>query len=377
MRKKIYKMRLLTLIIKISLFIILGCIFIQLKRVSNLAYSLNPLNLTIVLLISCWCILLIHEMGHCLAIKLRGYKVLSIHLPLIQIRFCERLRVFRNSINLEGMVIPEIPTVDTKDTMEAVKEYIVSMLLGGPLLTSVFAIGSYLITRTVSWKYGDIPFIEFCTLIILFESLFILVNCFRGGNDKLGDVKAAQKIDESEVYLSCRLYEWMFYQQDYISVIKNSEYIKSIICDNILNKKMNDRDENVILLSVLYYSICEIDSYFMEEFKGNLETHMNEWIDKMAYDRMKDVMVFELYAYGVMLMEKQGMHKKALSYYDQISNIGIDLRDDKRLKYYFEQMDKVVNHKMGEMKYSTHPEYTFFVVFENHIKCEKTICTII
>ena len=375
MRKKIFKMRLVIIILKISLLGILGCIGMQLKRVSDLAYNLNPLSLTVILLVSCWCILLIHEIGHCLAIKLKGHRVISIHLPLIQIRFGERFRVFKNSINLEGMVIPEIPTVTSEETMEAAREYIVFMLLGGPLFTSLFAIGTYLITRTVAWKYGDIPLLEICLLIILFESLFILINCFRSGNGKLGDVKAAQKSDRSKSYLSCRLYEWMFYQQEYTSIIKNSKYIKDIICNNIVNKKMNEQDENEILLSVMYYSICGIDLYFMEEIKKNLDTYMGEWLDKMVSHQMQDEVIYELYAYGVILIEKQGMHEKALKYYNQFYNLNIDSKIDKKKNYYFEQMDKVVNHKKADIKYSSHPDYSFFRVFENHYKCEETICT--
>lgn len=376
MKKKIYELNKTIILMRLIEAIIIAEIILQFKFVLNISgnYYLN-LRLLIIIPVLSWIVLLVHEVGHCLAVKRCGYKVISIHLPLIQLRFGSKVNVYRNSFSFEGMIIPEIPPVKTKQDFEDVRRYIRGMLLGGPFATAISGSVFFLVVRILVWRLREFQELEVIVLIILFESFFILHNCFKTSKDKIGDIVAVKMIDENDFFLSCRLYEWMFFQCNFSSVISTSVYIKSIIREKLKYISSCSMDDLGVIDTVLYYATSGLDDYFLQDISEVLPLYMEWWFERMSDKAEKWVDYTELYMNGIIYLANKSSRELAEYYYNKIKPLVDECKEEKKICYIIAKMEQVVNSADNVWNYKMHPDYIFFRVFENHLQCEMMITT--
>lgn len=372
MKKKIYNYNVIVNLLRVLFFCIIVCTIYEFVKFINLStYNIGILKALLITFISSWIVILVHELGHCIAVIKHGYRIRSIHLPFIQICFIEKIKCFTNSFIFEGMVIPEIPLIRTKKDFDDVQVYIINMLLGGPLATALFALFNFMIMRILVLYYGKSLLLEFVVLVILFESIFILYNCFRSSGSRNGDIKVVQKIEKSEFDFSIFLYEWMFYQPNYQYIINQSKYLKVLIKKRIKGLQIEKCDSFDDLSSTLYYSICGIDTFFVSDLLELLPQYMDILLNS-ADEIYNNIFYLEQMCYGIMLFELNKKHNIADLYYKKMQLLEFNINDKKK-DYILSQLDTIMNHSYKSFDYKNHPNYAFFKVFSNHLQCEQTI----
>ncbi len=269
------------------------------KSIGN--YSLF-IGITLIL-INSWLLIVMHELGHAIFLKLKKLPIRSIFIPFFSIHFGVNTKCkISSSWASQGLVIPDIPIINNESDFIQLKAVYLKFLLAGPLATIIFyGIENFLLLII---QYFFPMLTDYCVILILhtcIQIFFLLHNCFKEYNNNIGDIIAIERVKKDNLFFASYVYCCYFFSENYKFKISECIYIKNILKENLIVMSDEQLVREVDLLDeIIYRTISGLDNYFNDFLKEKIYSIMNSLYDSLCDRNQEEHNVVSTYLHALM-----------------------------------------------------------------------------
>lgn len=289
----------LTVFVLASPGIPLGAAIVTIEKNNPEYLSAGFLKGSLIFLIALIFTIIVHEIVHAIVFIVQGVKLRMIY--FFPLRFVwngkkKNIKFFPSlQLGLGGIVLPQLPIIDSeKDYQEFKRKYRIS-LLAAPLFSLAVALLSlFLVVATTKYVDEDFQsyyFLFFSALFIF--GIFINATSFLNFGGLVGDYSAAKKLKKDEIYSLILLYN-LFLLLD-ADVKKEIRTKKSFLLDKIHHqaKNLNEKIESPSGISIASSSLFEKLMIFEKESAVLNEEELKKI--EALFESIENKVMFEVY----------------------------------------------------------------------------------
>jgi hypothetical protein len=268
--------------------------------------SIGNYNLFIgiaLILLNSWLIIVMHELGHAIFLKLKKLPIRSIFIPCLSIHFGNNIKCkILSSWASEGLVVPDIPIINKESDFIQLKATYLNFLLAGPLATIIFyGIEIFLLLNI---QYFCPTLTDYCVILILhtcIQTFFLLQNCFKECSNNMGDIIALERVKKDNLFFASYVYCCYFFSENYKSKISECIYIKNIIKKNLIVMSHEQLVREADLLDeIIYRTISGLDNYYNDFLNEKIYSLMDSLFDSLSNRTHEEHNIVSTYLHALM-----------------------------------------------------------------------------
>ena len=317
----------------------------------------------IILVVSFYLTLAIHELAHFISFKVSGVALKAIYLTIFIFHKTDKGWRFTIDLNLwvlfGGLVVPDLDLIDNDDMYDHTIDAFRKSLITAPITTIVFALLQFFSFFFVLMYSSHPLFIAIyatSTLIIGFLS-FIYIKSFGVSTQNIfGDFVAYKKINND---LSFQLAQIIQYQRFSLEEPLSNTYLFHRVVLAI--SKQKSFKQNLFNVMLLIYYLEGVNYYGQQPDESVEETIINVYPRNLRRDDAGLLCAYELAIYKYV----RGNVEKAYQLYQQIQKMKYKQVDDKLLTYQknrFEHITHIEYHEqyLSDIKHVYSDQYWVF-----------------
>lgn len=387
-KNRFYFVLILVIVVLSMIGILLGMILVNIEENNPEYLSAGLFKATVIFFVALLITVFFHEMAHIAAFKLQGIGIRLIYIfPLffVKERECMKFNLkFNINFGFGGIVIPEIPLINSGREYEKFRKKLQISLACGPITSIVIGILSFFIvvhtTKYIKDNLCSYYFLFFSAMFLW--SLFVNLTSFLDFGGIVGDYVAIKKIQNNKVYFLVQIYNFLLLQDSEKKDLlrKKYTYFMERMCEEVrkIYLDINSNSMNLLLIdSVLYEKL--IGKYNDRKEQKYLNSEVLEEIMVNISERIQFELYFQFFSHGIMYIYMMENEEKARELWEKYKN---NIPCTRVGMYRKSQVELLINKKYieefeAERKINTSSLDTFLSGIDNYYEDEIYLNSII